>query len=129
MRALLDTHVFLWWAASRGARVSGIARELIEDGETEIMLSVVSIWEIAIKVASGRLELPGPIGDYVPDRLKRHGFAVLPVEMPHALYMSRLPPIHRDQFDRLLVAQAQVEGIPIVTADPAIAQYDVETIW
>ena len=129
MKALLDTHAFLWWTASRGARVSGIARELIEDADNEIMLSVASVWEIAIKVGSGRLELPGPIDDYVPDRLKRHGFSVLSLDVPHALHAARLPPIHRDPFDRLLVAQAQVEGIPIVTSDPAIAQYDIETIW
>ena len=129
MRALLDTHAFLWWATSRGARVSGIARELIEDADNELMLSVASVWEIAINVGSGRLELPGPINDYIPDRLKRHGFSVLSVDAPHALRVARLPPIHRDPFDRLLVAQAQVEGIPIVTSDPAIAQYDIETIW
>ena len=129
MRALLDTHTFLWWTTSRGARISGIARELIEDADNELMLSVASIWEIAIKVASGRLELPGPIDDYLPDRMNRHDFSVLPVDARHALRVARLPPIHRDPFDRLLVAQAQVEGLPIVTSDPAVAQYDVETIW
>jgi PIN domain nuclease of toxin-antitoxin system len=129
MRALLDTHTFLWWTASRGSRISAIARELIQDGETEIVLSVVSIWEIAIKVGSGRIELPGPIGEFIPDRMGLHAFGALAVEASHALRVAHLPPIHRDPFDRLLVAQAQVEGIPIVTADPAIAQYDVETIW
>ena len=129
MKALLDTHVFLWWVSARGSRVSGIARDLIEDGETEILVSVASVWEIAIKVGAGRLELPGPVAGYLPERMQQHGFGILPIEVDHALHVARIPPIHRDPFDRLLVAQAQIEGIPILTADPAIAQYDVETIW
>jgi PIN domain nuclease of toxin-antitoxin system len=129
LKALLDTHVFLWWVSERGSRVSGIARDLIEDGETEILVSVASMWEIAIKVGAGRLELPSPVAGYLPERMQQHGFGTLPIEVDHALHVARIPPIHRDPFDRLLVAQAQIEGIPILTADPAIAQYDVETIW
>ncbi len=75
------------------------------------------------------MELPGPIERYLPDRLRHHGFDLLPIELSHVLRAGALPRIHGDPFDRILVAQAQVEGIPILTADPAISRYDVETIW
>jgi PIN domain nuclease of toxin-antitoxin system len=129
MRVLLDTHTFLWWNSSQGSRLSARAREVLEDAATDGLVSVVSAYEIAIKAARGTLELPTEPSRYVPDRLARHGFEALTVELRHVLRAGALPFIHRDPFDRLLVAQAQVEGIAIVSADPAIAQYDVEVIW
>jgi len=129
LRVLLDTHVFLWWSSERGARVSERARELLSDGTTGVSFSMASVWEIAIKVGSGRLELPGVIERYLPDRMRHHGFELLSIELPHALRAGVLPQIHRDPFDRMLVAQAQIEGLPILTADPAITRYEVETIW
>ena len=125
----MDTHVFLWWSSERGARVSERARDILADGSNDIAFSTISALEIAIKIGKGRLALPDAIERYLPRRLRDHGFEVLPVEMAHALRVGSLPPIHRDPFDRMLIAQAQVEGIPLVTADPAIGQYDVETIW
>jgi PIN domain nuclease of toxin-antitoxin system len=129
LRVLLDTHVFLWWSSERGARVSEHARELLSDGATDVSFSLASAWEIAIKVGIGRMELPGPIEHYLPDRLMHHGFELLSIELQHALRAGVLPQIHGDPFDRMLVAQAQVERMPILTADPVIARYDVETIW
>jgi len=129
MRVLVDTHVFLWWSSERGARVSERAREILSDGANDVAMSTVSAWEIAIKVGTGRLALPDLIERYLPDRIRHHGFDLLPVELAHALRAGALPHIHTDPFDRLLIAQAQVEGIPLMTADPAIARYDVETIW
>ena len=129
MRALLDTHVFLWWNFSHGTKISEKAMGLLGDGDAEMLLSVASLWEIAIKVAVGRLELPGPVAEYLPERIRHHGFEALSIDARHAFQVASLPHIHRDPFDRLIVAQAQVEGIPILTADPAIALYDVETIW
>ena len=129
MSALLDTHVFLWWNESGGARVSATARELIADPSNEILLSAASVWEMAIKVSRGRLELPQPMDRYVPDRMARNALSPLPVDVAHAVRVALLPVIHADPFDRLLIAQAQVEGIPILTSDPALSQYDVETIW
>ena len=129
MRVLLDTHAFLWWVSDGGARLSPRARELIEDGATEAVVSAVSAAEIAMKVARGRLELDTPADRYVPSRIARHGFGVLALELRHGLRVGLLPDIHRDPWDRLLVAQAQIEGLPIVTADPLIGRYDVETIW
>ncbi len=129
MNVLLDAHVVLWWASSGGAKVSPRARELIEDGATVALVSAAVLYEIAIKARIGRLELPAEPEAYLPQLLRRHAFGVLPVEESHALRAGALPLIHRDPWDRLLVAQAQVERIPIITPDPAIAQYDVDVIW
>jgi PIN domain nuclease of toxin-antitoxin system len=129
VRLLLDTHTFLWWSSQRGARLSECARDLLADGATDVSFSVVSAWEIAVKVGGGRMALPDAVERYVPDRLRQHGFDLLPIELSHVLRAGSLPPIHGDPFDRMLVAQAQIEGLPILTADPAISRYDVETIW
>ena len=128
-RVLLDTRSFLWWMLKNGALLSPAARDVIAAIETDVLVSVVSAWEIAIKASSGRLDLPEPVGRFVPRRISRHGLRVLDVTFEHTLRLAELPPIHRDPFDRLLIAQAQVERLPIVTNDPAISRYDVETIW
>ena len=129
MRVLLDTHVLLWWASKGGSRLSSGARELIGRETTDAAISVVTAFEIAAKEALGKLVLPEPADRYVPRLIAAHSFGVIGVELAHALRAGSLPQFHRDPFDRLLIAQAQIEGIPIVTADPAIARYDVETIW
>lgn len=129
MRVLLDTHALLWWASGGGARLSDAARELIEDGATVVLVSAASLCEISIKVALGRLELPGEPEVYVPQLLERHGFGALPIDAAHALRAGSLPLLHRDPWDRLIVAQAQIEGLPVLTADPAIGRYDIEVIW
>ena len=129
MRVLLDTHAFLWWTSEDGRRLSDRARDLLIDSSTDAMVSVASAWEIAIKAGTGRLEIEGDPEEWVPERIQRYGFSPMPVLLAHALRAGRLPPIHRDPFDRLLVAQAQVEGIPIVTSDPAISRYEVDVIW
>jgi PIN domain nuclease of toxin-antitoxin system len=126
---LLDTHAFLWWSSQRGAALTQRVHDLLSDGSTDVAVSLASVWEIAIKVRAGRMELPDVIDRYVPDRMRHHGFDLMPIELGHALRSGSLPPIHRDPFDRMLIAQAQIEGIPLVTADPAITRYDVETIW
>ena len=126
---LLDTHSFLWWTSEHGARLSPSAREVIVPETTEVLISAVTAWELAFKAAAGRIDLPEPLERYLPRRIRRHRLRVLDITLEHALRAARLPAIHRDPFDRLLVAQAQVEGLPIVTNDPAITRYDVETIW
>lgn len=125
----MDTHVFLWWSSERGARVSEQVREILSDGSNDVAFSTISAWEIAIKVGTGHLVLPDETERYLQMRVRDHGFEVLPVELAHALRVGSLPPIHRDPFDRMLIAQAQIEGIPLITADPAISRYDIETIW
>lgn len=128
MRALLDTHTFLWWVLDV-PRLSADARSILEDGANELLFSAASAYELTIKAETGRLTLPEPAASYIPSRLAANAFESLSVELPHAVRAGSLPSIHRDPFDRMLVAQGQVEGLPILTADPAISRYDVETIW
>jgi PIN domain nuclease of toxin-antitoxin system len=109
--------------------LSDRARELIADSSTEAVVGAGVLYEIGIKAELGRIELPGPADTYLPRLLRRHAFGVLPLADDHALRAATLPMIHRDPWDRLLVAQAQIENVPIITVDPAIARYDVETIW
>lgn len=128
MRVLLDTHAVLWWSVDDG-RLSETARSVIRDGRNEIVVSAASVWEIAIKSAKGRLELPSPVEQYVDDRLRRNRWSTLAIDVRHVIEAASLPEHHRDPFDRALVAQGRVEGLPILTTDAAITRYDVETIW
>lgn len=128
MRVLLDTHAFLWWVLE-DPRLSARAQSVIEAPDNDVLVSAVSAWEIAIKSADARLDLPEPAQTYVPGRIAANGFRELDVTVEHAVRVAGLPAIHRDPFDRLLVAQAQAELIPIISGDPTIARYDVEIIW
>ena len=127
MRILLDTQCWLWMSLSP-ERLSVRARRLVEDQENVLYLSAASAWEIAIKHALGKLRLPEPPETFVPARIAALAVQPLPIEHEHALRVARLPPHHRDPFDRVLVAQAQIEDVPILTADAALAAYDVTTI-
>lgn len=124
---LLDTHAFLWLTLTP-ERLSSDASSFIQAGEHELCLSIASAWEIAIKYSRGRLCLPEPPSTYVPTRLKALRILSLPIEQAHALHVSTLPPHHRDPFDRLLIAQAHLEHLQILTADPVFAAYNVRTI-
>lgn len=106
----------------------GESLRLIEDPATDLLLSAASSWEIAIKHGLGRLPLPDPPDEYVPERIRLSGIIGLPIEHSHALAVSALPPLHRDPFDRMIVAQAIVLDVPVITADPAVIQYEIETI-
>ena len=128
MKALLDTHAFLWWGLDE-ARLSDNARAVIRDGRNEILVSAASIWEVAIKASRGRLDVAPDIETYVDDRLRLNRWTELPITARHAIRAAALPRLHGDPFDRVLIAQAQVESLPILTIDAVISQYDVETIW
>lgn len=128
MRVLLDTHAILWWI-TEDRRLSAQARKVLADGGNDLLLSAASGWEIAIKASLGRITLPVPIARFLSEQLQRNGIGTLPIEMRHALRVHAIPLLHRDPFDRLLVAQAQLEKLHILTSDPQIAQYDVETLW
>ncbi len=128
MRVLLDAHAFIWWVLDV-PNLSNSCREILADGENEVLFSAASGYELACKADQGRLALPEAPEEYIRSRLAPNGFESLHVELPHALRAAMLPRIHRDPFDQMLVAQAQIEGLPILTADPAISRYDVETIW
>ena len=128
MRILLDTHAFLWWIAD-DQRLSQRSIDLISDGNNELLFSAASGWEIAIKAGLGRLDVPDPLDRFVSEQLFRNHIGVLPVQLSHALHVHTLPQLHRDPFDRILIAQAQVESLPILSSDKWFAGYDVEVLW
>lgn len=126
MRLLLDTRVFLWLMTEPERLGPQLA--LVEDAENEVLLSAASSWEIAIKYQLGKLELPTDPARYVPDRLRSIGASPLAVEHSHALAVSSLPQLHRDPFDRLLVAQARLLRLLLLTADRRLADYPIDTV-
>ena len=128
MKILLDAHAFLWWITD-DEKLSSHAREIISDVDNDLFLSAAIGREITIKVQIGRLKLPEDPKDFIPEHMRINGIKSLPIQMNHALHISTLPPHHRDPFDRLLVAQAQLEGMPILSTDPQIGKYQVEVIW
>ena len=128
MKLLLDTHTFLWWITD-DQKLSGRAREIISDGSNELFLSAATGWEIAIKVQIGRLKLPEEPIRFILEQMRINAIQSLPIQMNHALHISTLPQHHRDPFDRLLIAQAQLEGLPGLSSDHQLANYQVEVIW
>ncbi|MGH7563142.1 MAG: type II toxin-antitoxin system VapC family toxin [Gemmatimonadota bacterium] len=128
MRVLLDTHVWLWMVADP-ERLPQDAVALLEDPGNELLFSAASSFEIAIKCALGKLRLPASPSRYVPQQIERTGVTPIAIEHGHALAVADLPPHHRDPFDRLLVATAQLEAVPLMTADQQLAPYDVEIRW
>jgi PIN domain nuclease of toxin-antitoxin system len=126
VKLLLDTHVFLWLQTARERL--GEHLSLVEDPHNERLLSAASSWEIAIKHRLGRLPLPEPPQRYVPSRMRAIGAQGLAIEHRHALAVAELEPLHKDPFDRLLIAQAQALDATILTADAAVAQYPVHTL-
>ena len=128
MRYLLDTHALLWYTLG-DPKMSGAATALIVDPANEILISPACYWEIAIKVSIGKLSLHQPYEDFMDDCLNKYGFAILPVEPKHTARVIGLPFHHKDPFDRLLVAQALVENIPIISNDPALDAYGVKRLW
>ncbi len=127
MRVLLDTQVWLWMLAAPD-RLAPDSRRLVASADTELLLSAASAWEIAIKYAIGKLPLPSDPTMLVPEWMDRTAVTPLAVLHRHALRVATLPLHHRDPFDRLLVAQAQLEGVPILTADRSFARYHVEVM-
>lgn len=128
MRLLLDTHAFLWWIGD-DPRLPAKARKLIAGERNEVFLSVASAWELAIKTRIGRLRLTEDLEGFVTKHVAINGFEVLPVHLLHALHVSTLPDHHGDPFDRILVAQAQVENLVLVSGDEQIARYPVTVAW
>lgn len=128
MRALLDTHAFLWWIAD-APELSNRARQTIASADNECLFSAASCWEMAIKASTGKLDVDGTVERFVPHHLALNGFQELPVDIRHAAGVARLPFHHRDPFDRLLVSQALQEHLAIVSADPVFRRYGVRRIW
>ena len=126
-RFLVDTHVWLW-LQSAPERIAPDVRDALGDQTNELLLSAASGWEIAIKYRLGQLPLPALPESYVPDRVRRSGTVPLAIELAHVLRVAELPDHHRDPFDRLLVAQAQLLSLTLVTADEQLSLYDVEVL-
>jgi PIN domain nuclease of toxin-antitoxin system len=126
LKLLLDTHCWLWMGLDPD-QLGPKTRALIANLDNEIILSSASAWEIAIKSARGKLQLPLDPAAYVRSRVRTSGTTLLPIALEHALGVVALPDIHRDPFDRLLIAQAQIEGYTIVTRDGEIPKYDILT--
>jgi PIN domain nuclease of toxin-antitoxin system len=124
MKFLIDTHIFLWFI-NNDPQLSPTAKTLLES-DVELLLSVASLWEIAIKISTGKMTLPKPFEIFIPEQLQQNDIIVLPIETNHLTYITTLPCHHRDPFDRLLIAQSIVEGIPIVSVDAAFDPYKVD---
>lgn len=125
VKLLLDTHVVLWWLAGTTRKIGANARRSMLANEARVTVSAVTVWEIAIKRGLGKLEAPLDL----VDRLERARVELLPVTVRHADAVAGLSDHHRDPFDRLLVAQATIEGMAVVTGDPHFAPYGVDVVW
>ncbi|MGB9754353.1 type II toxin-antitoxin system VapC family toxin [Roseiflexus castenholzii] len=128
MKLLLDTHAFLWFVGG-DERLSPSARALIEDMSNDAYLSIASLWEMAIKISLGRLQLAQPFETFIPHQLSLNRIRLLGITISHTAKVSTLPFHHRDPFDRLLVAQAQVEQMPLVSSDAAFDAYGLTRLW
>lgn len=128
MRLLLDTHAFLWFITD-DPQLSAAAKTLIADPANEVLVSPASYWEIAIKVRLGKYPLSVPYLTFITQGIDRNDFKILPIEPRHTDLLTTMPLHHRDPFDRLLVAQALVEAIPLVSNDPTLDAYGVNRLW
>ena len=128
MRVLLDTHAFLWFVLG-DVKLSSNARGHIEDPGNEKLVSPASYWEIAIKISLNKYTLSQPYETFMQKGIAENGFTILPIELQHTVALTTLPFHHRDPFDRLIIAQALVEQIPVISGDAAFAEYPVTCIW
>ncbi len=128
MRVLFDTHAFLW-IISNDPQLSPSARDTFSRQENEIILSVASVWEILLKAATGKFPFPQPVGRFLRTELRKTSVTVLPILLQHVLRLEDLPPHHRDPFDRIILAQAIEEDLPIMSADSKFRLYPVEVLW
>ena len=128
MRLLLDTHILLWMF-SRSEHLSAPARTALSDSENELLFSIAGYWEIGIKVSIGKLTLADNWYNVIPRHMHQNGITWLHVLPEHVYRVSALPWIHRDPFDRLIIAQAQEESLSIVTSDRTFSEYEVATLW
>lgn len=128
MTVLLDTHVFLWAISEQHGKLSRKAKQIIEQPSNRLLLSAASLWEITLKIQAGKLHLPA-VKDFFVQEMSYLNVETMAIVAAHVLDSLTLPAHHVDPFDRILVAQSRVEQIPLVTADPAVRKYPIETIW
>ncbi len=127
MKLLVDTHVFLWYITA-DPKLPMAFRAAIQDPANEAFLSVASVWETVIKYGLGKLTLPAPPEEYLPREREQHQIASLPIEEAALAHLAKLPPLHRDPFDRMLVAQAQQHDLTLLTVDDAVKAYPVKML-
>jgi len=128
MRLLLDTHSFLWFINGDN-KLSSRARNLITDLDNQVLVSIASLWEISIKAGLGKLELSHPFEELIPEQLALNEIDQISINLDHLAKLIYLPFYHRDPFDRLIIAQALVEDLPIITKDSVFQAYSIEVIW
>ena len=128
MQVLLDTQAFLWWVFA-DSRLSRGASRVVADEDNDCLISLASAWELAIKAASGKIKLKEPVARFIPSELRANGFSMLDIRFSHISMIEQLPPHHRDPFDRLIIAQALTEALPVVSIDSAFDSYGLERIW
>jgi len=128
MRLLLDTHTLIWWATA-SENLPRTVLDLLEDGQNDLLLSVVSVWEIQIKCQSGKLQLSKPLPQLITNQQANNGLKILSIALAHVYALQTLPDIHRDPFDRIMIAQAVVENLPFVSTDSVLDSYPIQRIW
>ncbi|MHC5718853.1 MAG: type II toxin-antitoxin system VapC family toxin [Nostoc sp.] len=128
MNFLLDTHTLIWWSIDP-VKLSQQARNLLDDRSNTLFLSIISVWEIQIKLQIGKLTLKMPLSELIKDQQETNDLQLLPIELTHIYALTNLPNHHRDPFDRLLIAQATVEKVPIVSIDSDFDRYPIQRLW
>jgi PIN domain nuclease of toxin-antitoxin system len=128
VRLLLDTHAFLWFVLNDPS-LSAAARALVSDPQHDVLISPATCWEIAIKFSIGKYQLPGPFADFMDDQIALNDLTMLPITVGHTAVVASLPFHHKDPFDRLLIAQAIVENVPLLSVDAVFDSYPVTRLW
>jgi PIN domain nuclease of toxin-antitoxin system len=128
MKLLLDTHTFIWWAIQK-ASLSTTALAAMQNTQNQLMLSIASLWEMQLKTQLGKLHFNLPLSQLIEDQQRVNGLQLLPIKPNHIYALGQLPYHHKDPFDRLLIAQAPTENLPMVSADPAFTAYSAQIIW
>jgi PIN domain nuclease of toxin-antitoxin system len=128
VKLLLDTHTFIWWD-SEPEKLSEPVLDLCQDQANEVLLSVVSVWKMQIKLQLGKLKLGFPLADIIEGQRLTNNIQILPLVLTHVLALEHLPTVHKDPFDRLLIAQANQEGAILLSSDPVFAKYPVNLRW
>lgn len=128
MRLLLDTHTFIWWATSSD-KLSANVLAFLNNGDNQLILSLASVWEMQIKCQIGKLQLGISVPSLVGNQQENNNLLVFPIELSHVYALKNLPDVHKDPFDRIIIAQAVVENLPIITIDSLFDRYPVVRIW
>jgi PIN domain nuclease of toxin-antitoxin system len=128
VRVLIDTHVFIWYVQN-SERLPRLVAALINDGRNDILFSIASVWEMAIKQSTGKLNLGVPYASFIEEQMRLNNMELLPVRLEHLEVVTTLPFHHRDPFDRILIAQAIVEDIILISADSVFSLYPVQRMW